>query len=62
MSKKVFIVWFINLMAYVLLLSTVSSEWGTAVFVKVLITSAILFGSIWGTLIAIVKKKDKDGD
>lgn len=62
MSKKVFIVWFINLMAYVLLLSTVSSEWGTAAFVKVLITSAILFGSIWGTLIAIVKKKDKDGD
>ena len=61
MSKKVFIVWFINIMAYTLLLSTVCSECETATFVKVLIASAILFGSIWGTLIAIIKKR-KNGD
>ena len=61
MSKKVFILWFINVMAYTLLLATVCSEYETATFVKILIASAILFGSIWGTLIAIIKKR-KNGD
>ena len=61
MSKKIFILWFINIMAYALLLSTVCSECETATFVKVLIASEIRFGSIWGTLIAIIKKR-KNGD
>ena len=59
MSKKfLFWVWFINITAYSLLMSTVLSECDTATTIKVIASSAIIFGSIWGILMAVAKKKD----
>ncbi len=59
MSKKFLSwVWFINITAYSLLMSTVLRECETATTIKVIASSAIIFGSIWGILMSVAKKKD----
>ena len=56
--KKYYIIWGVNLMAFCYLVRTACSECEGVVFIKVLIPSAIVFGSIWGILLAILKKID----
>ena len=59
MSKKLLSwVWFINVTAYSLLISTVLVDCETATIIKVVASSAIIFGSIWGILMSVAKKKD----
>ena len=59
MSKKFLSwVWFINISAYSLLMSTVLSECDTATMIKVIASSAIILGSILGILVSVAQKKD----
>lgn len=59
MSKKFLSwVWFINISAYSLLMSTVLSECDTATMIKVIASSGIILGSILGILVSVAQKKD----
>ena len=59
MSKKFLSwVWFINISAYSLLMSTVLRDCDTATMIKVIASSAIILGSILGILVSVAQKKD----
>lgn len=58
MNKKYYVIWILNVMAFGSLMTTAYWEYGSTAFLKILIPSAIIFGSQWGIIFAFVRKKD----